>query len=619
MIGTNMPNLLNRVWLKRSALFTSPLPPNGVYARLAFVACLLLLCLSATNLLGQMEKLTPGQIKEKVGLQRPYRIDDDVAVTLPIGTAVQFDCAENPHFVKEYLVYPDTNGNFWVCYLDSEGELMDVLCTSLRRVQGSMQQVADTPCLAIMKWDIPDQALRLRFCLSTNKERNQREFDQAAKDKVKTALGRRDLRTFPPRTLPETERMAGFVRLWSEVKYNFVFVERLAELDWDKVLMEYLPRVQQAETAHDYLCVLARCLALLHDGHTDVQRAGGGRPHPDRGTYNLPFEVRLLDGNRAVVARVMAASETDNPRRKAELVRADLKPGEELLRIDEWAVGEILQQEIYPYICASTPQDRNSKASNWLLLGRYGSQATLRIKGLDATERVITLTRKAGFPKRRAANVFEFRVLEKGIAYVNLPSFESEEIVKAFEQVFSQVKKNQALILDVRRNGGGNSGFGSQIISRLSDKPIRGLRWKTRQYLPAFRAWGQTDQWHVEEESVIAPGQDSFLGPIVVLTGPETFSAAEDFVAELHASKRATIIGERTAGSTGQPLRFDLPGGAIARVCTKHDTYPDGREFVGIGIVPDVEIGPSAQDIAAQRDVVLERGIEVLRGKINRR
>ena len=108
-----------------------------------------------------------------------------------------------------------------------------------------------------------------------------------------------------------------------------------------------------------------------------------------------------------------------------------------------------------------------------------------------------------------------------------------------------------------------------------------------------------------------------FLGPVVVLIGPETNSAAEDFVVPLHAAGRATIVGQKSRGSTGQPLRFSFLDGKIrGRVCTRRDTYPDGREFVGVGIIPDVEVHPSPADIAAGRDVVLGRGLEVLRAKI---
>ena len=117
---------------------------------------------------------------------------------------------------------------------------------------------------------------------------------------------------------------------------------------------------------------------------------------------------------------------------------------------------------------------------------------------------------------------------------------------------------------------------------------------------------------------MINPETDTpFLGPVVVLIGPETNSAAEDFVVPLHAAARATIVGQKSRGSTGQPLQFSFLDGKIGgRVCTKRDQYPDGREFVGVGIIPDVEINPTVEDIVNDRDVVLEKGIQILKEKI---
>ncbi len=57
----------------------------------------------------------------------------------------------------------------------------------------------------------------------------------------------------------------------------------------------------------------------------------------------------------------------------------------------------------------------------------------------------------------------------------------------------------------------------------------------------------------------------------------------------------------------------DLPGGGIARIVTKRDTYPDGRDFVGFGIQPDVAVAPSVADVQAGQDVVLERALVHLR------
>jgi carboxyl-terminal processing protease len=75
---------------------------------------------------------------------------------------------------------------------------------------------------------------------------------------------------------------------------------------------------------------------------------------------------------------------------------------------------------------------------------------------------------------------------------------------------------------------------------------------------------------------------------------------------------RATTIGQRSFASTGQPLPIDLPGGGSARICTKKDTYPDGRVFVGVGIVPQIEINPTVDDYLKGRDKVVEKAVEVL-------
>jgi carboxyl-terminal processing protease len=40
-------------------------------------------------------------------------------------------------------------------------------------------------------------------------------------------------------------------------------------------------------------------------------------------------------------------------------------------------------------------------------------------------------------------------------------------------------------------------------------------------------------------------------------------------------------------------------------------TFPDGSQFEGVGISPDVEIHPTAQDLKQGRDVVLNKALEL--------
>jgi C-terminal processing protease CtpA/Prc len=59
---------------------------------------------------------------------------------------------------------------------------------------------------------------------------------------------------------------------------------------------------------------------------------------------------------------------------------------------------------------------------------------------------------------------------------------------------------------------------------------------------------------------------------------------------------RGKIVGQPTGGSTGQPLIIGLPGGGSARICSKRDRYPDGTEFIGVGVQHDVEVLPTIAD-----------------------
>ena len=77
----------------------------------------------------------------------------------------------------------------------------------------------------------------------------------------------------------------------------------------------------------------------------------------------------------------------------------------------------------------------------------------------------------------------------------------------------------------------------------------------------------------------------------------------------LKYSGRATVVGETTAGSSGQPYIYDFGNGMLFRVGTKRMYFPDGSEFEGVGIKPDIEVIPTPADIKAGRDPVLERAV----------
>jgi carboxyl-terminal processing protease len=52
--------------------------------------------------------------------------------------------------------------------------------------------------------------------------------------------------------LPDTEKLAGLSKFWSEVKYNFGYPEKLVELDWDNLYLHAVPKVLATKSTAEY-------------------------------------------------------------------------------------------------------------------------------------------------------------------------------------------------------------------------------------------------------------------------------------------------------------------------------------------------------------------------------
>jgi len=276
-----------------------------------------------------------------------------------------------------------------------------------------------------------------------------------------------------------------------------------------------------------------------------------------------------------------------------------------------------------------------------LAVGEPGSEVTFTIHTPDGHKTDVRMTRDA--EKRAAAgqlemiavesyppkSLLEHRWLEEGVLYVVLNSFNDEQIVDRFKtEVVPELAKAKGVLLDIRQNGGGSSEIAKAILDYFVDQSLKGSAWRTREHVAAYKAWGaigdqnytryaKGDAWKENEYQEFKPSNVSkFLGPVVVLISCYTGSAAEDFLIFIDGWGRFTTVGEPTWGSTGQPLSLQLPGGGGARICTKRDTYPDGRDFVGYGVQPAVKIERTPAALIGKEDNILSKGLEVLKGKL---
>lgn len=551
------------------------------------------------------DTLSRAEVASKVSIEAQASLEEDIEIVIPRGEAVRVSFTKNVYDLETLVLHAAQGGRIWF----DDGSRFSA--KNFERLDGALEQLCGAPIAALVSWTATEDALSVRLRVTSDAEAISRTLKEVQEDEKNWSLRLQDQSLLALEVLSENERIIGFVRLWSEVKANFAFFDQVPDLDWDAVLDETLPRVRAAATTPEYYDVLRECMALLQDGHTEIW---GPTAEP---TGTLPVLLAEIEG-RAVVVGLRAVDSVRSDTKRGELTKSGLVLGEEVTSVDGVPVSEILEQRIYPRLCASTPQQRATKAYPKLLRGDAGTVAELSVRALNGEERKVRLTRGYLSASRQRPKRPDARLAD-GMIYVPIASFGHRATVERFEAQLESIRGARGLLLDLRGNGGGHTKHANAILGYLTNERLKGSKWKTRLYRPAFRAWGRPEEWHTGEHSDVLPAKDPFLGPIVVLTDTRTISAAEDFLVVLKAAGRATLVGERTAGSTGQPLKVPgLPGGGGARICTKRDTFPDGTEFVGIGVIPDVEISPSARDIVEQRDVVFERGVEELKRLIER-
>ena len=97
-----------------------------------------------------------------------------------------------------------------------------------------------------------------------------------------------------------------------------------------------------------------------------------------------------------------------------------------------------------------------------------------------------------------------------------------------------------------------------------------------------------------------------------VLLIDERVMSAEETCAMGYRINGFTLIGTPTAGADGQITTFPLPGNLTAYFSGLGWYYPDGEQMQRIGIIPDIEVCPTMEDIMAGRDEVLEAAIKYL-------
>lgn len=225
-----------------------------------------------------------------------------------------------------------------------------------------------------------------------------------------------------------------------------------------------------------------------------------------------------------------------------------------------------------------------------------------------ASDPALAKEREAKRYARAMAANFDFaepKRLEGNIALIRFDSFHPAAFAAPLVQRYmSEAASADALIIDLRQNGGGAPDLIPVLVSYLfDDKPVHLYDQVSRRDGTHVQAW--TDP--------AVPGKRfGSSKPVYVLTSKETFSAAENLAYTLQQLKRARIVGERTPGGAhgafGKPVTSHL----VPMVATKRTINAVTKgDWHRVGVAPD--IAASADDAlaaavaAAKADIARKR------------
>jgi hypothetical protein len=183
-----------------------------------------------------------------------------------------------------------------------------------------------------------------------------------------------------------------------------------------------------------------------------------------------------------------------------------------------------------------------------------------------------------------------------------------------------------ALVIDLSRNGGGDSRLGDELLQHLCDHPWRQaarkewkvsapmkrnlksmvpgwIRWLPVQYLHPLsrKLWGTPEgQIATFEVDRVTPRDEPlrYRGPLAWLIGPATFSSAMGLAAAARDAGRGLLVGQETGGvqnGFAEILSLRLPYTELAaQISTAFLVRTDGDPDARGGVVPDVLAAPDA-------------------------
>ncbi len=202
---------------------------------------------------------------------------------------------------------------------------------------------------------------------------------------------------------------------------------------------------------------------------------------------------------------------------------------------------------------------------------------------------------------RRGFGLARTEILQGNVGYLDVRGFPSAETVgAAYSAALTLLSGTDALVLDLRQNGGGSPEGVVQLVSHFF--PEGDSRHINSIY---SRKENETRQFWTS-----ATASPRYTKPVYVLTSGFTFSGGEECAYDFQTQKRATLVGEVTGGGANPGDVLPLVHGFVAFIPNGRAINPVTKtNWEHVGVKPDVE-APAAEALKVAHLAALKQLLE---------
>jgi carboxyl-terminal processing protease len=382
---------------------------------------------------------------------------------------------------------------------------------------------------------------------------------------------------------------------YSAITRYFAHWEGVPGLDFEQSFEAYVRAIAGNDSRRDFDMATLKLVAGLNNGHTDFQ---------DPWLQSHSGAAIGINVQHRSDGWIVITSQ-----------RQGIRPGDRITEIDG-APFEEFYNSLAAYIPASSDRARRNRLSSMPILWPQRFRLTLDSGEIAAIDRTTVLKAVAG----------DYERTDMPEAYWRLPSFAAPRYEQEALQFVEENAGKPALIIDVRGNGGGSTP--AHLIGALMGDWTWPASAERIQHTAA-EASASVAPRPLSTESKLRAGNlaralsvkpaerrtatRKFDGRLLILADANCASACEDFLLAIKARPRTTLIGETSAGTTGQPFFYIAQNGMRLRVGARRTYMAPGQSLEGNGIAPDISLQPPRDALLSGDDIVLKRALELLR------